>query len=262
MRLLSESSPAFDSLNRRVRELGMELFAHFTALEERATVSGQKEIALAEGHLYRLSEGAVACQRSGRTLFYLEEGEILGLTPALTASPLGLHTDFAVKVDIYDFAQVREKVLSKPELFDKWTEYLTTSWNLVLVGLSDQLRGEDSSQPDIRGYAPGERIIIQGEQGNHVFTLLEGHADVFVDEVKVGEIGEGEIFGALAALGGAPRTASVVARCDCLALGLHKDKFLDLALTRPLTVQKMVEDMAKTVVSLNSKMVEAAKIKG
>ncbi len=108
----------------------------------------------------------------------------------------------------------------------------------------------------MRNFAPSEVIIKQGTSGDEVYTLLNGHANVIVDGIIVGEVLADEIFGALAALTDMPRTASVVASQNCSVLSIEKDKFIELIQNRPLTVLKMVQDMARTIVDLNKKVVD------
>jgi len=116
------------------------------------------------------------------------------------------------------------------------------------------IRIEGNDYPEIRFYKSGDLIIRQGDPAEEVFTLVEGGAEVLHDLVKVGEINTGEIFGALASLGGEPRTASVVALTDCTVAVLKKDNFLALIETRPQTVEKFVKDLVSMVMDLNRKI--------
>ena len=72
----------------------------------------------------------------------------------------------------------------------------------------------------------------------------------------VGEINTDEIFGAIAALTATRRTASIIAKTDCTALVVQSDRFKNLITVRPDTVTKLVEDMARTIISCNAKIVD------
>ena len=117
------------------------------------------------------------------------------------------------------------------------------------------IKAESKAAPKITPYRKGAVIIEQGGEGTEVYTLLEGHADVFRDDVRVGEIAADEIFGAIAALMETPRTATVVATCDSTVLALPKKSFVELIEARPATTLKMVEGMAGAIVSLNERLV-------
>ncbi len=79
----------------------------------------------------------------------------------------------------------------------------------------------------------GDRILRQGEQGDTLFVLLSGIAEVMCDERPddlLGVLGAGDAFGEISFLTSAPRTANVVARAPCEAVvlsGRWLHQFLD-----------------------------------
>lgn len=68
-------------------------------------------------------------------------------------------------------------------------------------------------------FGNGERVIEQGAEGQSMFMMLAGVADVFVrshgHETQVGTIVAGEYCGEMSLLTGEPRSATVIARGDC-----------------------------------------------
>lgn len=89
-----------------------------------------------------------------------------------------------------------------------------------------------------RRFARGEMAIAESDSGRDVFFVVEGsaRATIFAEDGKVvayRDIGVGEIFGELAAIDGAPRSASVVALSDLVVMRLTHDAFLKLVETRP-----------------------------
>jgi CRP-like cAMP-binding protein len=81
-------------------------------------------------------------------------------------------------------------------------------------------------------YQAGQRVFSQGDPGDSFFIIKEGQVDILVardgHESKVAELGAGEYFGEIALLLDVPRTASVVAKADCLVLRLKQEDFMDL----------------------------------
>jgi CRP-like cAMP-binding protein len=59
---------------------------------------------------------------------------------------------------------------------------------------------------------PGKQLTRQGAGAHEVFVVLEGEADVFVDEELIATVGPGEFIGEMAMLDVAPRSATVRAR--------------------------------------------------
>jgi CRP-like cAMP-binding protein len=106
-------------------------------------------------------------------------------------------------------------------------------------------------------YEPGEVIITQGERAQFVFNLTAGLADVLVDDVPVGIISPGEIFGAMAALTHADRSATVRARSRCSVVKVPTSQFTDLIRSNPATIHALLTDMANSIVSLNEQLVQA-----
>jgi CRP-like cAMP-binding protein len=100
-------------------------------------------------------------------------------------------------------------------------------------------------------------IITQGERAQYVFNLTAGLADVLVDDVPVGIISPGEIFGAMAALTHADRSATVRARSRCSVVKVPTSQFTDLIRSNPATIHALLTDMANSIVSLNEQLVQA-----
>jgi len=70
----------------------------------------------------------------------------------------------------------------------------------------------------------------------------------------VGDIRRDELFGAIAALTDTPRTATVKADVSCSVLVVPSTSFKALLTSRPDTVTKLIEDMARTIISTNDKI--------
>jgi CRP/FNR family transcriptional regulator, cyclic AMP receptor protein len=60
---------------------------------------------------------------------------------------------------------------------------------------------------------------------NRIYLLLQGEVGVIADGEPIATIVAGEIFGEMASLGRAPRTATAVARTDCRVIGLDEEQF-------------------------------------
>lgn len=86
---------------------------------------------------------------------------------------------------------------------------------------------------DYRSYPTGTTIIAQGDSSKDVYTLIEGRAIAIQDGVKVGEINQGEIFGAIAAFTRSKRRASVVATRDCVVRAITQDAFANMMRDQP-----------------------------
>lgn len=125
----------------------------------------------------------------------------------------------------------------------------------------------NNSLPDndfmpLRGFldfAKGETIINQGDEADLVYTLIEGSADAVCDGIKVGEIHQNEIFGALAVFTRQPRIASVVASSNCTVMTVGKEDFIRLIYEQPQLSVGLIEEMAAKINQLNNQLLALKK---
>ncbi len=80
---------------------------------------------------------------------------------------------------------------------------------------------------------PGERIIVQGEQGNSFYVIQEGTCSVKIEKsggiTPICRRGEGDILGEMSLLTGEPTSAHVDAETEMVLWLLTKDQFEDIA---------------------------------
>lgn len=74
----------------------------------------------------------------------------------------------------------------------------------------------------------GEVIIKQGDEGRYFYVIIEGCANVMIDDVPAAELGRGDYFGEGAIVTGAPRSASVIMTSAGQIARLDHDDFQHL----------------------------------
>jgi len=114
-------------------------------------------------------------------------------------------------------------------------------------------------RPEFRHYDKGDVIIEENTDGDEVFTLMTGAAKVIINNTEVGKINKDEIFGAIAALTNTKRTASIIATTDCETIIVKSDNFRGLLAARPGTIQQLISNMARTIVSCNERIMVLSK---
>lgn len=83
-------------------------------------------------------------------------------------------------------------------------------------------------------YKKGKYVIIEGEEGEEFFILLEGEAyatkltETDDDPVKVKDYKAGDYFGERALLKNTTRAANIIAKTDIKCLVLNRDSFIKL----------------------------------
>jgi small-conductance mechanosensitive channel/CRP-like cAMP-binding protein len=94
-------------------------------------------------------------------------------------------------------------------------------------------------------FGQGEYIIEQGANGDSMFILARGSAQVLVTNegvaIPVGSLNEGECFGEFSLLTGEPRSATVVAQVDCEVVEIDKESLGTLLRQDPKLANLLTE---------------------
>ncbi len=251
-----ENSKQFELVNARAKECLSSVLSGIAPSQREINVPRDETLCdhLHTDGVYLLRSGFLRYEREGRLLFFVESGELVGWGEHFHAPGVRVYSDFAVVVDKFDRQKFFQSVES-PSKVKLWNQYVTFTLEQMCLILSQVVPQDVKIEPELRQVEAGQVLIVEGTTPNEVFTLLNGEADVFKGDVKVGSVLNGEIFGAMAAATGMTRSASVVARTDCLAMVIPKEHFLELTKTHPHTVQKLIEDMSRIIVSQNEKIV-------
>jgi CRP-like cAMP-binding protein len=82
-------------------------------------------------------------------------------------------------------------------------------------------------------YSPGEVTIRQGDPGDAAYGIIDGKAEVWLEDAQRGPVllrtmGPGQLFGETAVLYRGPRSATIKAQTDMIALRVPAPIFLAL----------------------------------
>jgi len=207
-----------------------------------------------ENCVFLIEEGSIRCTHENQFLYFLDEGDLIGLNNLFAQQHLVYFSETWVKLVPYDAAALNQHIRTQPELEKLWTRFLLTQ--ATQLGVILGLASNNNSQAKL-GYLTfneGEVIIEEGSPAHEVYAILEGHADVFKQGIKVGEIGPEEIFGAMALFTHTPRTATVIASSFCSVLVVPREEFKNLMQTHPGICMNLLENMAKQINSLNAQV--------
>ncbi len=261
MHALLEDAPSLEPQTTDARAAWAEIAAALGSCEPTLIPRDEDALALARnsGAVFVVLEGSFVVTRNSCSLISYEEGDLLGHTEMSSRSSLSAHSSFAVKALKIPHQALFSALASNPRLISCWTAIVTAHeevWRTIAEHCARRLSmGDETAPPEVRYFEAGETMIQQGGTNDEVYTLIEGSAEALVDGVKVGDIKSDEIFGAIAAIAGVPRTASVVATSRCMAISLPKGDFLHLLKSRPSTVLRLIQDMARALASANDRVV-------
>jgi CRP-like cAMP-binding protein len=115
----------------------------------------------------------------------------------------------------------------------------------LFAGLSrDQIR-KAADRFDDSTYLAGHSVLTEGLSGPDFFIILDGEADVIVDNEVVHHLGRGDFFGEVAALDGKERTATIKAttRLRCLTLG--DGSFRQFLIENPIIAVNLLPEIVR-----------------
>jgi CRP-like cAMP-binding protein len=111
----------------------------------------------------------------------------------------------------------------------------------------DQLDGV-IKRSQLNHFGRGERMIEEGAEGDSMFVLLRGTAQVSVAKngtaIRVGVLRAGDCFGEMSLLTGERRTATIRAEHDCEVLEIGKPVMAELFRTAPECLEQLSELLA------------------
>ena len=113
-----------------------------------------------------------------------------------------------------------------------------------------------------RTFARGEVVFHRGDPADTLHLVVRGRFAARVvtavgDTATLSVMGPGEVFGELALLGGAPRSATVAALEPSETRALHRVDFDALRARHPATTDVLVHALAARVVRLSELLTEA-----
>jgi hypothetical protein len=207
---------------------------------------------------YVVDSGSLTARYQGKALYTLEEGDILlpdiaGTTDREISVFYG--SEAGASLHAYPALDFMHRVFAEPAATKLWTRLLITYSGLMLRLTAANILDDTPTTPGFEIYEPGDIIIRQGDRADFVFNMSSGVAEVLVDDVTVGRIGEDEIFGAMAALTHADRSATVKAKTTCSVVKVPKEQFTELIKSNPATIHSLLIDMANSIVNLNGQLV-------
>jgi CRP/FNR family cyclic AMP-dependent transcriptional regulator len=110
-------------------------------------------------------------------------------------------------------------------------------------------------------FAAGQELFHQGDQGDAMYVILGGVADVLIDsqggQIAIAELQKNGFVGEIAILCDVPRTATIKARESLSTLKISKDTFYRMVGEFPTMAIEMMRELAHRVEDTNKKLREA-----
>lgn len=110
-------------------------------------------------------------------------------------------------------------------------------------------------------YHDGQAVFRQGEVGDAAYVVVKGTADIVVEtddgEMVVASAKEDAVVGEIAILCDVPRTATVRARGELVALKIKKEHFLGLIIDFPKLGIQVMRELAQRLSRTTTELTDA-----
>lgn len=258
MYLLGEQPAYADALINRLQNIPARLLEGLSPCGPPLAFSGVDDLTplLPGNQLFVLGNGLLHGCVDGRALFYLHEGDLVGLRQDMELPHYRLCSDSPLTLTPYLRAEVFQHIYADPTRSELFLQYLVGQTSLLSDAVARLKQPEFRTTNGFQRVARGEVLIHQGDDADHVFVIIEGHAEAFVDGHKVGDVPRDEIFGAMAVFTGEKRNASVIASEPSTVMLIPKDQFLSLTQSNPKIAHSLIESMARRIDQLNKQITQ------
>jgi small-conductance mechanosensitive channel/CRP-like cAMP-binding protein len=127
--------------------------------------------------------------------------------------------------------------------------------------LSDEQIDSLVQQSRVSHFGRGERVIREGAEGDSMFVLLSGAAEVSISKngtsIPVATLKAPDCFGEMSLLTGERRTATVRAETDCQVMEIGKPVMAELLRAAPDCLERLSELLAKRKMETEGLLKEA-----
>lgn len=204
--------------------------------------------------LIRLVSGKLLCKQAGDNIYFLEPGDLIGLHRSLGLPFDAISAEEPVEVQVYNYTQLQQCIADDNTLLPIWSQYLIYNVSFFRLALSQEIRRHHQPPTGFLNFSAGDTIIEQDTQADCVYTMLEGCAVAYRDNIEVNVIIPEQIFGALAVFTRQNRSSSVIAKTDCTVLAVRQEDFIELIEHQPHVCMSLIEEMADRIHLLNQRV--------
>jgi len=223
--------------------------AFFREREHRGLLSG-------DDRMYLLLDGAVAITVEGKAIDTVNPGEIFGemmsLTNARRSATATAKSES--RVIALDGGRFKKGIQANPEFVLVLMSVMVSRFRLTLARLAIKKAlpeaGENAERPAFDAqtlnristildhptplrYVANQTIISPGDPGVFMYFPREGRVAIQSQDKTLQRVGVGSVFGEMALIDSAARSAKVVAETDCVLLAVNRMQFLKLVEANP-----------------------------
>jgi CRP-like cAMP-binding protein len=232
--------------------------------------------------MYLLAEGAVTLTHAGKLVDTLQPGQIFGEMAVISELPgqdvsvartatataatdcvvysmdgteahaaLERNPEFALMLMSVMFERIRFLAARLAMRADSAGHRSNKTEPLFDAATLKELQSKIERSTVVR-FPEGVKIMMEGSPGTAMYIVLEGNVAVAIGRKIVEKLSPGGVFGEMALVDQAPRTASAVARSDCVLLAFNRDALIKLVKSDPVIGMTLLRAVAQRLRYMNS----------
>jgi CRP-like cAMP-binding protein len=261
MYLVGKPHEAVETIYARMQQLTKGLLEGFPLDQDPLTLENVDDLYqhFDSNQIFLITDGMMHYVHEGKTLVSFDEGDLVGLTRAFDLPGPILRADEFVELVLIDRDALLRHIYSDKRRQHYWSHFLVCQNSLLINQLANVSKEHTQTISGFQNYQPGDVIIKEGDEAEHVYTIISGEADVIADGVQVGELGEDEVFGAMAVFTGEKRSATVIARTVCTIMSVPQNEFVNLIEAQPKAAVNLIENLARRITTMNQQIIEQKK---
>ncbi len=111
-----------------------------------------------------------------------------------------------------------------------------------------------SKPEEYQSFIIGQAIFREGDPGDSLYIVAEGQVDIVKGGQTLETVGSGGMLGEFALIDDKPRSATAIARTDCLLARVSRQHFLALIQRTPLFALQVMRVMADRLRRANARL--------
>ena len=104
----------------------------------------------------------------------------------------------------------------------------------------------------------GATIVSEGDLGTSMYVVTSGTVRVHRGDAEIARMGEGSVFGELAALDTQPRTASVTALDETLLFSVNQEALYEIMAEHPVMLRGIIKVLCERLRTMTSEQDQAS----
>lgn len=104
----------------------------------------------------------------------------------------------------------------------------------------------------VREFKAGDTIFKEGDSGAEFYVIKSGKVDIQLGNRLLGTLGDHDIFGEMALIDTAPRSATAVAKTDVTLVPVGEKQFLFMVSRTPYFALNVMRTLARRLRSTNN----------